>query len=541
MNKLLYIFHVTIISALLTSCADKTPGLWSAQATPTHPSQPAPTITLTLQPTISPSPSITPLMVIPMPGTQTPEIGSTPVLQTPDPKLTTKPATATLPPVNTSGVPMDQYWTQGGDTLNILSKRFSLSPDQFIANINLPLPDQLIPVNTLLLVPKPAPDSKFTSSERTIPDSEVAFGPSSINFSSQDYVVSKGGFLSTYRVYTVFAGWLTGYQAVDSISQDNSLSPRILLAIIEYESHWVLGQPTNLAQEDYPLGYIDFSYRGLFRQLMWASGALSDGYYRWRSGDLHEIKFKDGSKLRLSPFLNAGSVAVQYYFAQNHTRAEWEQAMSPNGFPALYARMFGPTLQRAEAFEPTIPDGLTQPALTLPFELGKLWALTSGPHSAWEKQGGALAALDLAPGSMESGCVLSDAWVVAPAAGKVVRVGQGEVIFDLDMDGYEQTGWDILFMHIRNDEKAQLGQVLQPGDHIGHPSCEGGVATGTHLHIARKYNGEWILADGPLAFNMDGWIAHNGSLPEKGTMTRNGQTVTACTCSSKETNLIRGQ
>ena len=480
-------------------------------------------------------------MVIPMPGTPTPGLDTTPLPQISDPNQSPDPPTATLPPVNTSGMPMDQYWSQGGDTLNILSKRFSVKPEQFIASLILPPADQLIPANTLLLVPKPAPDLKFTPAERIIPDSEVVFGPSSIDFSTPGYVADKAGFLSTYRVYTIFAGWLSGSQAVDSISQDNSLSPRILLAIIEYESHWVLGQPTNLAQEDYPLGYIDYQSIGLFRQLMWASGALSDGYYQWRSGDLHEIKFKDGSKLRLNPFLNAGTVAVQYYFAQNHTRAEWDQAMSPNGFPALYTRMFGPTMQRAQAFEPTIPNNLTQPALTLPFEPGKLWALTSGPHSAWELGGGALAALDVAPGSQESGCVRSDAWVVAPAAGKVVRLGQGEVIFDLDQDGYEQTGWDILFMHIRSDGKVQLGQVLQAGDHIGHPSCEGGHANGTHLHLARKYNGEWMLADGPVAFNMDGWIAHNGDVPYKGTLTRGDQTVTACTCSSKETNLVRGQ
>src|SRR5690606_40841833 len=43
------------------------------------------------------------------------------------------------------------------------------------------------------------------------------------------------------------------------------------------------------------------------------------------------------------------------------------------------------------------------------------------------------------------------------------------------------------------------------GDKIGHPSCEGGKSTGTHLHITRKYNGEWVPAEGPLAFVMSGW------------------------------------
>jgi hypothetical protein len=53
---------------------------------------------------------------------------------------------------------------------------------------------------------------------------------------------------------------------------------------------------------------------------------------------------------------------------------------------------------------------------------------------------------------------------------------------------------------------------------VGHASCEGGFSTGAHLHIARRYNGVWIAADGDLPFVMDGWVSagygseYNGSL-----------------------------
>jgi hypothetical protein len=36
--------------------------------------------------------------------------------------------------------------------------------------------------------------------------------------------------------------------------------------------------------------------------------------------------------------------------------------------------------------------------------------------------------------------------------------------------------------------------AVKTGDRIGHPSCEGGAANATHVHIARRYNGEWIPA-----------------------------------------------
>jgi hypothetical protein len=103
----------------------------------------------------------------------------------------------------------------------------------------------------------------------------------------------------------------------------------------------------------------------------------------------------------------------------------------------------------------------------------------------------------------------------------------GLVIQDLDGDGREQTGWVLMYLHIEERDRVPLGTLLQAGDPVGHPSCEGGRATGTHVHLARKYNGEWIAADGSLPFVMDGWIAHEGEKPYLGTLTRGEAVVTA--------------
>jgi hypothetical protein len=113
----------------------------------------------------------------------------------------------------------------------------------------------------------------------------------------------------------------------------------------------------------------------------------------------------------------------------------------------------------------------------------------------------------------------------------VARSGPDGVILDLDGDGNERTGWDIFYLHLAAGTRVVQGQELLAGDSMGYPSSEGGEATGTHIHIARKYNGEWILADGPLAFNLDGWAVHAGTAPYLGTLTRNGATVVACSCS----------
>jgi murein DD-endopeptidase MepM/ murein hydrolase activator NlpD len=141
---------------------------------------------------------------------------------------------------------------------------------------------------------------------------------------------------------------------------------------------------------------------------------------------------------------------------------------------------------------------------------------------------------------MVSGCVPSLEWVTAVAAGKIVRTGQGTVLLDLDGDGRESTGWVILYLHIADQDKVQAGAYVEVGDRIGHPSCEGGTATGTHVHIARKYNGEWIPADAHIPFDLGGWVAEPGPQEYQGTLVRGDQVVTACTCSSASTLITAG-
>jgi hypothetical protein len=72
-----------------------------------------------------------------------------------------------------------------------------------------------------------------------------------------------------------------------------------------------------------------------------------------------------------------------------------------------------------------------------------------------------------------------------------------------------------------------LGQWVEQNGLIGHASCEGGISTGTHVHIARKYNGEWMLADGPVPFVMDGWTVFAGDKPYLGKMVNGENTVIA--------------
>jgi murein DD-endopeptidase MepM/ murein hydrolase activator NlpD len=308
---------------------------------------------------------------------------------------------------------------------------------------------------------------------------------------------------------------------------------------MEYHTHWVYGDPNTSQAYDYPMGRIDPRHKGLYNQLVWAVNQLSIGYYAYREGRLTEIEFANGVTARLAPDLNAGTAALQYYFAQIYQGQEWLDALDlETGFPALHARMFGNPWERAQTVEPLYPPGIEQPPLILPFMRNWVWAYTGGPHGAWERDG-AYAALDFAPGTTKTGCNVSSTWALAAASGLVVRTGSGLVVIDLDGDGHEQTGWVLVYLHVDSKNRAQVGEWVAVGDPIGHASCEGGFSTGTHIHIVRKYNGEWVPADGPLPFNLGGWIAHAGEAAYKGTLTRDGETITACVCSNAASFVIR--
>jgi murein DD-endopeptidase MepM/ murein hydrolase activator NlpD len=110
---------------------------------------------------------------------------------------------------------------------------------------------------------------------------------------------------------------------------------------------------------------------------------------------------------------------------------------------------------------------------------------------------------------------------------------------DLDGDDYEQTGWDLLYLHIASAGRVAVGTYLQKNDRIGHASCEGGIATGTHLHFVRKYNGEWVAADGPIPFLISGWTVHQGSLPYEGTMTKDNKKIIADPVGQLKSVIIR--
>ncbi len=234
--------------------------------------------------------------------------------------------------------------------------------------------------------------------------------------------------------------------------------------------------------------------------------------------------------------MNAGTVGIQNLFSKLYPVGVWRDVVDESGFYQVYATLYG--IPFDWAIIPLLPEGLVQPELHLPFELGKVWSYTGGPHSAWGN-GSAWAALDFAPPGNALGCVLSNEWITAVADGLIVRSENGEVLLDLDMDGHEQTGWVILYLHVESRDRIEEGVYVRKGDRLGHPSCEGGVSTGTHLHLARKYNGSWISADGDLPFVLDRWVSSGSGIAYDGFLSRERVVREACACRNADNQIWR--
>jgi hypothetical protein len=57
--------------------------------------------------------------------------------------------------------------------------------------------------------------------------------------------------------------------------------------------------------------------------------------------------------------------------------------------------------------------------------------------------------------------------------------------------------------------------------------------------MARKYNGEWIPADGPVPFVLDGWVSGGLGREYDGTLSNGEQALEACSCRAPGNEVAR--
>ncbi|MDX2160586.1 MAG: LysM peptidoglycan-binding domain-containing protein [bacterium] len=445
----------------------------------------------------------------------------TPPPGTPAAELPALPETPTLVVVvpageaqNITAANPSEYAVQPGDTLGAIAARFGVSVETLQAVNDLTNPD-LIAAGQVLRLPD-AP-TQAGSAFPLVPDHRLVRGPGSAAFNVGAFAAAQPGYLKS-AVDEVNGEILRATTVVERVALEYSVDARLLLALLELKGGWLSNpEPSEYARTyalQAPASPLGFDRNGLYRQLTWAADQLNAGYYGWRAGTLSLFEFEDGTRILPADTLNAGSIGVQYMLTRFATYPGWSQQVSAEGLYAIYTRYFGDPF--ADFGLVLVPDDLVQPELRLPFPQNEVWFYTGGPHGGWGS-GSAWSAVDFAPPDERpegsSTCYISDYFATAVADGVIARSDEGAVVLDLDGDGDETTGWTIFYLHMADQDRIEDGARVTAGDRIGRPSCEGGFSNGTHLHIARRYNGEWIPAwcgvcrttYRPPAFVMSGW------------------------------------
>lgn len=441
------------------------------------------------------------------------------------------------PSYNGAGGALSSHFVGAGETLGYIAQLYGSTVAELtelnnLTNANVLLVGQEIRV--------PGQVEGVTPNFKIIPDSELVYGPAAKDFAVRAIAEAFGGHL--LQVGEEVEGvYLAGPEIVQLVAERYSVNPRLLLAFLEHRAGWLTrSAETGANTTPFLLGYEETNLTGLYRQLGRAANLLNLGFYGRAEGGMTLMALDDGTRLAFAADLNHGTTGVQNALGaiSGATYESWQRDVGPEGFFATYDRLFGNPF--AFAVEPLWPADLQQPPLQLPWANGETWYYTSGPHGGWAS-GSAWAALDFAPPGEQLGCVQSDNWVTAMADGLVVRSDMGAVVVDMDGDGYAGTGWAILYFHLESRDRIPLGSYVQTGDRLGYPSCEGGFSNGTHVHVARLYNGRWVSADGRLPLEMAGWVAEGDGREYNGRLVRGNVAKVACACRDESNAITAGE
>ena len=158
----------------------------------------------------------------------------------PQPTLAVSPAPdepeATPLPTTPPEIAPILYYTQAADTLPVVAVRFGVQQDEITSTEPIPAQGFLNP-GQLLVIPNRLGET--TSSDQLMPDSEVVYSPSTTDFDIAAYLAKAGGKLSTYQEWHKSTGLISGASVITRVAEENSINPRLLLSLLEYQGGWV--------------------------------------------------------------------------------------------------------------------------------------------------------------------------------------------------------------------------------------------------------------------------------------------------------------
>ena len=172
------------------------------------------------------------------------------------------------------------YTTQGGDWLPVLATRFNTdsqaiiaaNPEMQVDENGLIAPGQQLTILASYLPPPSLAGTPF----QIVPDSEFVYGPGLQGWDTAAYLADTAGWLKDHTE-TADGALRPAAEIIDRIAERYSLNPRLLLALIEYQTGLLTGGHADETAQTYPLGHRDLLRTGLNRQLLWAAEQLDAG------------------------------------------------------------------------------------------------------------------------------------------------------------------------------------------------------------------------------------------------------------------------
>jgi hypothetical protein len=144
------------------------------------------------------------------------------------------------------------------------------------------------------ITPTNPPTIPTVSTGNLFPDSEIVYSPTAIDFDVNAYLEQTGGFLSSYRQYLMITGWTSASDIITRVAIENSINPRLLLVLLEYQSHCVLDKfrqseswrlPSSCLglQAQGPLRAVNLGSPGYITRLLWQAHRHTQEYLgaRW--------------------------------------------------------------------------------------------------------------------------------------------------------------------------------------------------------------------------------------------------------------------
>ena len=175
------------------------------------------------------------------------------------------------------------YTAMDGDTLPALAARFNTTEKEIrAANPILPERVTTLPQGLPMQIPIYY-RSGWGSSYKILSDSQFVNGPADKGFSARSYVDRQPGFFKYFNVWADSRN-LRGGELVDYIAEAYSISPRLLLAILQYLTN-ALKDPVyrNNFNESNVLHFSGDRYKTLSAQLNQLAEFFNDHYYSYKA------------------------------------------------------------------------------------------------------------------------------------------------------------------------------------------------------------------------------------------------------------------